>query len=102
MLRSFTALAIASGLALAVAAPALAQKGGSGHAIGGPAVNSNSNGINAIDRDKGLDRAGDRNQAQSPAHENPNANGVNAIDRDKGLGRAEDRRNDHDRDDMKR
>ena len=118
MLRPFTTLAIASGLALAVAAPALAQKGGSGHATGGQSiaqgggaaidrdrddrdsVNRNSNGINAIDRDKGQDRAGDRNQAEAPARVNPNSNGINAIDRDKGQGRADDRRNDHD--DMKR
>ena len=106
MLRLFTACAVASGLALAIATPALAQKGGSGHATGGTTmtqgggqtmdrdrddrVNRNSNGTNVIDRDKGLGRAQDRNQAQTP---NRNSNGVNAIDRDKGLDRAQDRRN---------
>jgi len=111
MLRLFTACAVASGLALAIATPALAQKGGAGtgHATGGATMTQGggqtmdrSNGATAIDRDKGLDRAQDRdrrNQTQAP---NRNSNGVNAIDRDKGLGRAEDRRNDHDADDLKR
>ncbi len=80
MLRFFTAVAVASGLAIAAASPVLAQKG-----------NTNSNGVNAIDRDKGLGRAQDRNVAQTPARVNPNSNGVNAIDRDKGPARAGDR-----------
>jgi hypothetical protein len=77
MLRFFTAVAVASGLAIAAASPVLAQKG-----------NTNSNGVNTIDRDKGLGRAQDRNEAQTP---NRNSNGVNAIDRDKGPARAGDR-----------
>ena len=86
-MRRLILLAIASGLAVAAAQPTLARdnKGGSS---GAPAGNTNSNGINAIDRDTGLDRAKDRSQTQSP---NRNSNGVNAIDRDTGLDRAGDR-----------
>ena len=81
------ALAVASGLAFVAAQPSLARDNKAGQ--GAPAVNTNSNGINtAIDRDTGLSRAQDRNQAQSP---NRNSNGVNAIDRDKGAARVEDR-----------
>jgi hypothetical protein len=76
------ALAVATGLAVVAAQPTLARDN---------KTNSNSNGVNnAIDRDTGLDRAKDRNQAQSPSP-NRNSNGVNAIDRDKGAARAEDR-----------
>jgi hypothetical protein len=81
-MRSLIVLAIAAGLAVAAAQPALARDNDKG------STNANSNGINATDRDTGLDRAKDRNQAQSP---NRNSSGVNAIDRDKGLGRAGDR-----------
>ncbi|MFI4999106.1 MAG: hypothetical protein ACHQK9_04430 [Reyranellales bacterium] len=80
MLRAITTLALILGLAAFGAPSAFAQKGSShgGGTPGGmtidrdhdgdrdrnqaqrPATNRNSNGINAIDRDKGHDRAEDR------------------------------------------
>jgi hypothetical protein len=75
--------AIALACSLGFAQIGLAQ--GKGH--GGNTTNSNSNGINATDRDTGTDRAGDRMSTQGVA----NTNGPNATDRDKGSARATDR-----------
>jgi len=86
------ALLAGPGLVLAKGAGASAGAGvgmGAGSAHAG--VNLNSNGPNSLDRDKGLDRAGDRRSVQG----NLNANSPGSRDRDKGLARAEDRHEMH-------
>jgi hypothetical protein len=85
-------LMAAGALALA-AAPSFARSGNA-HAGGASASQisaqgaANTNGPNAADRDKGLDRAEDRKSTKGAA----NSNNPNAADRDKGLDRAEDRK----------
>jgi hypothetical protein len=53
---------------------------------------TNSNGINATDRDTGQNRAQDRRHTTTTPNK---SNGTHATDRDKGLDRAQDRMNDH-------
>lgn len=68
--------------AVAFALPAFAQgkgnKGGS---------NLNSNGVNAIDRDTGLNRSDDRRSGEG----RENSNNPGSLDRDTGAARAQDR-----------
>ncbi len=82
--RVVTAGAISFVCAAGLAAPSFAQ--GKGHG-GGSATNSNSNGMNSLDRDFGTARAGDRMSTQGIA----NTNGFNSTDRDTGKARALDR-----------
>lgn len=83
---------MAAGAMTVAVAPSFAR-GGNAHPGGASASHmsaqgvANTNGPNAADRDKGLDRAEDRMSAQGAA----NTNNPNAADRDKGLDRAEDR-----------
>ena len=95
-MATFSRLATVGAISLvctaALASPSFAQGkghgGGGGGGAGAGATNLNSNGINALDRDRGTDRAGDRMSAQGLA----NTNGPNSTDRDTGKVRALDRR----------
>ena len=93
MLCSFKALAIASGMAVAVATPALAQKGGSAQAPG----QTMTPGGSTIDRDRDSDNDR-RNQAQAPERVTPTYHDTpeDRIMREKTDDGA------HDRDDTKR
>lgn len=82
--RLITASAVALVCVGGLAGPGFAQ--GKGH--GGGAGATNSNGMNALDRDLGTARAGDRMSSQGVA----NTNGPNSTDRDTGKARAQDRR----------
>jgi hypothetical protein len=88
-MRSFIALAIASGLAIAAAQPVLAQDRDDTKRPLPPRAGQTMD----RDCDGALDRDRDRlpNQAQAPQRVNPNANDRGAIDRDRGRDRAEDR-----------
>ncbi|GAB3627094.1 hypothetical protein PTE30175_03983 [Pandoraea terrae] len=115
MLKLKRELAIIAGIGLAILSAGAYAAGGhggggmsGGHGIGMTPGHSggftNSNGLNAGDRDKGQARAGDRMSREGMSHKQAgkhhahhtsrsalNSNGLHAVDRDHGLQRAEDR-----------